>query len=212
MSDVLAIVGAGGHGREALAIARAVVAHSAAWESIRIHDDNPSKLSLERLERVEAALGGNIADLIAARSPHVIAVGCPTTRRSIADRVGGAAPIARLVDPSAWIGDDVELGEGVIVHPGAMCTTNVRIGTHSHLNCRAVVSHDCRIGDFVSISPGVLLNGDVIVEDDVFVGTGSIVLPGRRIGQGAVIGAGAVVVDDVEAGATVVGSPARPRS
>ena len=72
-----------------------------------------------------------------------------------------------------------------------------------------MVSHDCVIGDYVSVSPGALINGNVTVEDDVFVGTGAIILPGRHIGRGATIGAGAVVTKDVPPGATAVGVPAR---
>ena len=41
-------------------------------------------------------------------------------------------------------------------------------------------------------------------------GTGARVLGPIAIGAGAVIGANAVVVRDVEAGATVVGVPAKP--
>ena len=48
------------------------------------------------------------------------------------------------------------------------------------------------------------------IEDHVSIGTGAKVIGGVRIGAGAQIGANAVVVDDVPAGATVVGAPARP--
>lgn len=45
--------------------------------------------------------------------------------------------------------------------------------------------------------------------DGVFVGAGARILGGIRLGDGCSVGAGAVVVDDVPAGATVVGVPAR---
>ncbi len=45
--------------------------------------------------------------------------------------------------------------------------------------------------------------------DDVFVGAGARLLGGIRVGDGARIGANAVVIDDVPAGATAVGIPAR---
>lgn len=194
---MLAIVGAGGHGREALAVARRASAASADRTDITIYDDRPGD-----------GIAGTIDDLISTPLPHVIAVGNPATRRAIAQRLDGIAAVT-LVDPSAVIGPDIDLADGTLIYPGAICTTNIRVGRHSHLNCGAIVSHDCTIGAFVSLSPGVMLNGGVTVEDDVFFGTGAIVLPGRRIGQGAVVGAGAVVVDDVERGATVVGLPAR---
>jgi serine O-acetyltransferase len=47
------------------------------------------------------------------------------------------------------------------------------------------------------------------IGDNVFIGAGARVLGGIEVGDGAVIGANAVVIDDVPAGATVVGIPAR---
>lgn len=210
MTDRLVIVGAGGHGREALAVARAVNRLRDRWHLIGLVDDgDPAAADRDRLDRIEAELIGSIDLLVDEGDEHVIAVGDPCTRRRIDARIGGAAPAVTLVDPSAWIGDDVVLGDGAMVFPGAICTTNVRIGRHSHLNCGVIVSHDCVIGDHVSLSPGVRLNGDVTVGDGAFLGTGALVLPGRRVGQGAVVAAGAVVATDVAAGATVMGVPAR---
>ena len=207
MSERLVIVGAGGHGREALAIARAANRVETRWQSIGLVDDGP--LNQDRLDRVEADVLGPVDHLIADGAAHVIAIGDPGRRRRVAERIGDSAPATVLVDPTAWIGDDVRLGDGALLHPGTICTTNVRVGRHSHLNCGAIVSHDCRVGDFVSLSPGVRLNGAVVVDDGAFLGTGAIVLPGRRVGQDAVVGAGAVVTTDVAPGATVVGVPAR---
>lgn len=48
------------------------------------------------------------------------------------------------------------------------------------------------------------------IGDRVFIGAGARVLGGIRIGDDAVIGANAVVLEDVPAGVTVVGIPARP--
>lgn len=47
------------------------------------------------------------------------------------------------------------------------------------------------------------------IGDEVFIGAGARVLGGIRIGNGATVGANAVVIEDVPAGATVVGVPGR---
>jgi acetyltransferase-like isoleucine patch superfamily enzyme len=43
------------------------------------------------------------------------------------------------------------------------------------------------------------------------IGAGAVILPGVTVGANATVGAGAVVTEDVQAGATVVGCPARSR-
>jgi len=210
----LIIVGAGGHGREALSVARrAVRAGEADWNILGFVDDG--EVDAEPLERLDAPVLGGLATLTApgsihGGSPHVIAVGSIEARREIDARIGASAPAAVLVDPTAWIGEDVELAPGVMLYPGSRCTTNVRIGRHTHVNCGVTISHDCRVGDHVSLSPGVLLNGGVVVGNGAFLGSGAIVLPGCNIGEGAIVAAGAVVTSDVRPGLTLVGVPARP--
>ncbi len=48
-----------------------------------------------------------------------------------------------------------------------------------------------------------------VIGNNVFIGAGARVLGGIRIGDGARIGANAVVIDDIPAGATAVGVPAK---
>jgi sugar O-acyltransferase (sialic acid O-acetyltransferase NeuD family) len=202
----LGIVGAGGHGREAHAVA------VGSYDTVLFVDDRARGLGADEVERF-GRLGASsviaVADLAARCDEYVIAIGDPAVRRSVAERIGSGPTEAVLVAEAAWLGTDVELAGGVMIYPGATVTTNVRVGRHSHVNCGAVVSHDSRVGAFVSLSPGVLLNGETTVEDGAFLGSGAIVLPGRTIGQGAVVGAGAVVTTDVAPGTTVVGVPAR---
>jgi serine O-acetyltransferase len=48
-----------------------------------------------------------------------------------------------------------------------------------------------------------------LIGNDVYIGAGAKILGPVTIGDGAIIGANAVVIDDVPAGATAVGVPAR---
>ena len=200
----LVIVGAGGHGREALSVVRAARPE---WTFRGFVDDGTVDRHL--LDQLDAPLLGGIDVLTKTEDEFVIAIGDNETRRRVAAAIGRRTR-AVLVDPTAWIGSDVVLGDGAMLYPGSRCTTNVVIGRHTHLNCGATVSHDCRVGDFVSISPGALVNGGVTIGDGAFLGTGAIVLPGLEVGTGATIGAGSVVTSDVGSGQTLVGVPARP--
>ncbi len=48
------------------------------------------------------------------------------------------------------------------------------------------------------------------VGQGALVGIGATVMPGRSVGDWSVVGAGACVIEDVPAGVTVVGVPAKP--
>lgn len=60
------------------------------------------------------------------------------------------------------------------------------------------------------VMDGELNFAPVHLGDGCDIGVGAIVMPGVTVGKGAQVGAGAVATNDVPAGATVVGVPAKP--
>ena len=61
----------------------------------------------------------------------------------------------------------------------------------------------------MQVGVGCNINAEVQIEDEVFIGAGVTIVSGITIGKGARIGAGSVVVENIEAGATVFGNPAK---
>jgi serine O-acetyltransferase len=115
-------------------------------------------------------------------------------------------PLApRLAHRLAMMIGQVSIGDPVVVHPGVYI-----------IHGQVVVDGLVVIGPGVVLAPFVTIGlraGDsrgATVERDVHIGTGAKLIGNVRIGAGAQIGANAVVVDDVAAGATVIGAPARP--
>jgi sugar O-acyltransferase (sialic acid O-acetyltransferase NeuD family) len=206
----LVIVGAGGHGREALDIVEAMNAVSRTFDFLGFVDDD-DRLNRALIERRGASLLGVVDILATTDAEYVIAIGSPQVRRLVDGRITPyGRQAATLIHPDATIASETVIGLGAIVAAGARLTTNIRVGRHFHANQNVTVGHDCVFGDYVSLNPGCNISGNVTLGHDVMIGTGAAIVQGRTVGSGATIGAGAVVVDDIDAHVTAVGIPARP--
>ena len=206
-SGGLLILGGGGHAKVVLDAAK----RSGRFTRYAVLDDYPHPSEtrvldipvigdhalLERLDREEWRV--------------VVAVGDNATRRNLAQEAAAMGwRFARVIHPSAQIGEDVEIGEGTVVLARAVVNASARIGRHVILNSATVVEHDCIVGDFVHLAPASCVTGAGRVDAGAVVGARATVLPGRQIGVGALVGAGAVVTRDVLPRSVAVGIPARP--
>ena len=132
-------------------------------------------------------------------------------KRQVKEMLDRGLGTLTIVHPSVIMSSYVTLGEGTIVTAGCILTNSITVGDYVILNLGVTVGHDASIGSHCVLSPGVHVSGWVTIEDECYIGTGAVLLPKVTVHRGAVVGAGAVVSRDVEAGAVVVGIPARPR-
>lgn len=103
-----------------------------------------------------------------------------------------------IIDGSAQIADDVQIGEGCFVGKGAIINSNTVIGKMCIINTGAIIEHDCIVDDFSHISVGSVLCGNVKVGRASFVGANATVIQGRTIGNKCIIGAGEILRTDLE--------------
>src|SRR5262249_38315556 len=136
----LVIIGAGGHGREALDIVEAVNAADVAagrapsFEALGFiaEDADP-----ELLDRRGQRLLGRVAEagrLVPAGCCAVVAIGPSDVRAAVVGQLAGSGlePVA-LVHPRSTFGSDLRLGPGLLAAAGSRITTNVTTGAHTHL-------------------------------------------------------------------------------
>lgn len=205
----IAIIGAGGHGREQLDL---IAALAAAGEAVRAEgfvvdaDLAPPDGRVRGLP----VLGG--LDWLEAHRREVVAVcaiGGSAARAGVIARLGGCdVRFESLIHPAASVSGSVRLDEGAIVCAGAVLTSDVVLGAHVHIGIGGIVSHDCVLGDFASLAPGVRLAGAVRVGAGAWLGVGTVVRDRATIGEWSITGAGTVVLDDVPPDTTAVGLPA----
>jgi len=192
----LAIIGAGGFGRE--------VKHWATDSNITglynytfYVDDKYAKGDIRPLSQLDGL-----------RSFGVIAVGYPKDRQRIANRIRSDVKYTKLIHNTA-ICDKDSLGVGAILCPYTVITVNCKIGRHFHANLHSDVGHDCVIGHYVTLAPSARVSGNCTIGDRVYIGSNAVIREGVTICDDVTIGAGAVVLNDITESGVYVGMPAK---
>ncbi len=204
----LAIVGAGGFGREVAWLADDINQDRATYDFVGFVDDASSSTpeGYPVLGTTDQWISDGRTDVAL-----VCALGDPVTRWKVASRLSGAGfTFATLIHPSVKRSRHVRIGPGGMICADNILTTNIDIGAHALLNLDCTVGHDSRLADYISMMPGVHISGEVTTDIGAYFGTGAVAINGVRIGAWSVIGAGAVVSSEIPRGMIAVGVPAKP--
>jgi sugar O-acyltransferase (sialic acid O-acetyltransferase NeuD family) len=208
--DKLAIIGAGGFGREVLDVVNAINAVRQTFEVVAFIVDRRYGAPGELVNDVEVA--GDLGWLAERHGDvrAVCAVGAPEVRRRMTEEAAAAGiRFATLIHPQAVLTRWISVGEGAVITAGCILTNQITVGRHVHVNLACTVGHDAVLEDYATLAPGVHVSGHVVVEEGAYVGTGANVVERLRIGRWSVVGAGSTVLANVPANTTAVGIPAR---
>ena len=122
-------------------------------------------------------------------------------------RIGYKLPV--IVDKTAIIAPDVQIGEGTYIGKSAVLNSAAHIGRMCIVNTSAIVEHETIVGDFSHIAVGAVLCGRAEIAENVLVGANSTVIQNIQVGMESIVGAGSVVIKDIPSGCTAVGIPAK---
>ncbi|MFY8136633.1 MAG: acetyltransferase [Flavobacteriales bacterium] len=116
---------------------------------------------------------------------------------------------ASAIHPSAVISPSAKIGAGTCIMANTVINANSNIGSLCILNTAASLDHDCVMGDFSSLAPGVHTGGNVTIGTCSAISIGSIVVHKITIGEHTVIGAGSTVTKNIEPFVVAFGSPCK---
>ena len=140
-----------------------------------------------------------------------IAIGDNWVRKQMKDKLEKLIPdldYISAIHPSVLIGKNVLIGNGVAIMAGAVINPYSEISDFTIINTSSSLDHDCYIGKFSSIAPGVTLGGNVTVGDFTAISIGATVTHGIKIGDHALIGAGALLLNNCPDNTVMYGLPA----
>ena len=201
------IIGASGFGREVLAWANDIPQTQRDWEPVGFLDDDPEAL---RAAPTYLKVVGSVWDFsFEANALAVIAIGKPSLKKRIAEHCQGKVQFATIIHPRAVVGPYCHVGQGCILCPYSVLTTNVVVGDHVLVNLAASLGHDVRIGDFCTINCHADVTGNVVLEEGVYLSSHVSILPSARVEAFAYVGAGSIVLRRVRAGTVVFGAPTK---
>lgn len=198
----LAILGAGGHGK---VVAECAVL--AGWDEIVFYDDAYLADTYLHSFKVAGTLSTFFCNPDAHDGVHV-AIGDNEIRKNICNEIRDLNLVS-IIHPGACISNSVQIMAGVAVMAGVVVNASSIIRDGAILNTGAIIDHDCDVGEFSHISPGVAMGGGVNIGPLAWVGIGSSVIQNVTIGVKAIIGAGSSVISDIPGNKVALGSPCK---
>lgn len=206
----IAIIGAGGFGREVKTIIDAINKVNPLYDFIGFFDDGIAKGMLVNNYPI---LGG-ISDINAydEELSIVVCIADPQIKKKVISKINNPnINFPTITHPKVSVNQEfVAVGKGCVICEGTIITCNIEIKNFVILNLMCTVGHDTIIEDYCSFMPSVNISGEVKIEQGVYVGTGAKIINLLEIGENTIVGAGAVVSKSLPPNCTAVGIPAKP--
>ena len=202
----LFIIGAGGFGRELESWIYRSSEVLTEFELIGFLDDDPyalkdfpSKLSVV----------GDLNCKFSSDDSVVVAIANPTIKEIIYNKLKEKVQFYTFIDSSAIVADYANIGEGSVICPFSIVSTNAKLGRLVSVNSGSQIGHDAILGDFSSLMANVDIGGEVKLAEKIFIGTNASIIPRISIVSGVTIGIGSIVFKKIKKAGTYIGNPAK---
>jgi len=142
----------------------------------------------------------------------VISIGDNWVRYYVSEQIKKQIPnfnFVNAIHPSVIIGDNVELGKGIVMMAGCIINPKSKIGNFTFFATGAQVDHDCNIKNYSSISAGSVTGGYVTLGEFSAITLGVTVIDRLKIGKNTVVGAGSLVLKDLSDNVLAYGNPCK---
>jgi len=204
----LAILGSGDLGNQIVSLAEEINSH----QMVGYYDDFQDKNTFVK----GLPILGNSKDIILDFQERkfdelIIAIGYKhmQQRASFFESLINKIPFAKLIHPSCVIAPSSTIGKGVVAFQASSIGINVQIGNNVLLYDGSTICHDSKIGSHSMISPRVVISGFCTVGERVNLGVGSILIDNIEICDDTKSGGGTLFVENVTNPGLYIGSPAK---
>lgn len=142
----------------------------------------------------------------------IVAIGDSGIRKYVTENILKRYPkisFPSIISCKAHVGNNIQIGQGVVITQGCVLTCDINIGDHVFLNPNTTIGHDAVLGRYTTTAMGVHVSGHVKTGECIFFGVNSCTVEEISICSNVIVGAGAVVAKDIVDAGVYVGVPAR---
>jgi sugar O-acyltransferase (sialic acid O-acetyltransferase NeuD family) len=193
MQTKLAIIGAGGLGREFAAVIK----------NPKYRIENQFLGYFDDGEEVGKIIEGfPILGSITSISQNwnveiIIGIGSIQIRKKIISEIVKESKVVffTIIHPSSIIENPKLVSIGTGVYLGAYCVliTNISVGNHSIIHNGCLIHHDVEIGENCILMPGVRITSKCKIGDNSFIGSGTIISGNFDFPADSIISSGSVI-------------------
>lgn len=142
----------------------------------------------------------------------IIAIGDNFIRKKVSETILGQVPdfeYINAIHPSAQVGKNVTLGNGIVMVAGSVVNSDSVVGDHCILNTNSSLGHEGVMKNFSCLSSNATIGGAAEIGECSVVALSATVLHNKMVGDHTVIGAGAVVTRDIPSNVLAYGTPCK---